>query len=126
MCAVLAESDVGSAVVRCEECLSLRHLLSKILSACATGSANEDGRETWSAQDSRSETVNAVSASLQRLFRAVDKDFVLVIDGIDKQRGSATNTLPALARLGDIVNNYPTPYCFDSDPTNRFLASTLS
>ena len=41
--------------------------------------------------------------NLERLVLGRDEKLVVVLDGIDKQRGLNPHTLPALARLSDIV-----------------------
>lgn len=100
---VLEARQNTHAVVKSRECLSLRHLLSKIYTACVTAvcQGEDDGAEE--AYNSRSETVNALCVNLQRLLQGKGKDVVLVLEGLDKQRGLNPNTLPALARLSDIV-----------------------
>lgn len=52
---------------------------------------------------SRTDSVNALGVNLQRLFQDQDEKLVLVLVGIDKQRGLNHNTLSALARLSDVV-----------------------
>jgi hypothetical protein len=54
--------------------------------------------------EGRSDSLNALSANLQRLLEGRNRPFVLVLDGIDKQRGLNSNTLPGLVRLSDAVS----------------------
>jgi origin recognition complex subunit 5 len=49
------------------------------------------------------DSINALVSGLQRLWRGREERFVLVLDGIDKQRGASSTLLPALARVGDVV-----------------------
>lgn len=51
--------------------------------------------------------MNALSAKLQKLLQGRDGSLILVLDGIDKQRGLQAHTLPALARMNDIVCAIP-------------------
>ena len=94
---VLEARQIQYAIIRSEECLSLRHFLSSIQRACH-GSNGQLRQE-----DSQVESVNALCASLERARRYEDERFVLILDGVDKQRGLHPTTLPALVRLGDRV-----------------------
>lgn len=53
--------------------------------------------------DGRCESLSSLSVILSRLL-AHTKKFVLVFDGVDKQREAPPTLLPALARLGEIVS----------------------
>jgi origin recognition complex subunit 5 len=98
----LSARRITHAVVKSRECLSLRHLLSNIYHAClfATNPGEDDAAN---ARGSRCDSVNALSANLQELLHEREEKVVLVLDGIDKQRGLYPSILPALARLGDIA-----------------------
>lgn len=50
----------------------------------------------------RSESISAFVVELQHLLQGKEK-FILVFDGIDRQREAAPTLLPAIARLGEIV-----------------------
>lgn len=56
------------------------------------------------AYERRTESVNALCVNLQRLLHGRAEKLVLVLEGIDKQRGRNLNTLPALSRLSEIVH----------------------
>lgn len=54
----------------------------------------------WS--DGKSESISAFIVELQRLLKGNEK-FILVFDGIDRQREAAPTLLPAIVRLGETV-----------------------
>lgn len=60
---------------------------------------DEDGAEEY---NNRCENVSALVVHLERLLKDRGK-FVLVFDGVDKQRDAPPTLLPALARLGECV-----------------------
>ncbi len=101
---VLAARQLTHAVIKSRECLSLRHLLSKILAACLATIYPVEDEGAESDYESRCESVNALGMHLQRLLQGRHEKLVIVLDGIDKQRGLHPHTLPALARLSDIVS----------------------
>ncbi|KAF7503787.1 hypothetical protein GJ744_003279 [Endocarpon pusillum] len=103
VCAVLSARKINHAVVRSRECLSLRHLLCKIHTACINALYQGGDKSAKEAYERRTESVNALCVSLQRLLQGRDDKLVVVLEGIDKQRGLGANTLPALARLTEIV-----------------------
>ncbi|ERF76645.1 hypothetical protein EPUS_04465 [Endocarpon pusillum Z07020] len=103
VCAVLSARKINHAVVRSRECLSLRHLLSKIHTACIDAVYHGGDKGAEDAYERRTESVNALCVSLQRLLQGRDDKLVVVLEGIDHQRGLSPNTLPALARLTEIV-----------------------
>ena len=96
---VLYARQIPSATVKCTDCLSLRHLVSKIFVACVKATGRLEALEQYDRVDS----LNGLAVSLQKLFQNYDQKLVLVLDGIDRQRGGSATLLPALARLGDAV-----------------------
>jgi origin recognition complex subunit 5 len=103
VCAVLSAREITHAVVKSRECLSLRHLLSKIYTACVATLYTEGDERAEELYHSRTDSVNALYVNLQKLLQGRHEKLVLVLDGIDKQKGVNPTTLPALARLGDLV-----------------------
>ena len=97
---MLAARQIRHAVVRCQESLSQRHLLSKIFAACLTTLDLEAGAE----QHDKLDSINALANNLEKLFRKEQRRVVLVLDEVDEQGGAAVTLLPALARLGDLVS----------------------
>lgn len=103
--AVLSTIGVPHAYVRSSECITGRHLLTKILwnTLAALGQ-----KEEWEkAGKGRCEHVSGLAVLLEECLQMrpqgrTDK-FVLVLDEIDRQREAPATLLAALARLGEIV-----------------------
>jgi hypothetical protein len=101
--AVLQAQQKLHAVIRCHECLSTRHSLSKILTACLTLLGIQDQGEQYD----RLDNVNALQTSLEKMFRKHKRKVVVVLDGWEEEKGQPPTLLPALARLGDLVCDRP-------------------
>lgn len=104
--AVLSALDVPHAIVRSTECITGRHLLTKILWATLEALGLKDEWEKFG--KGRCEHVSTLAVLLAECLasdagRKKDK-FVLVLDGIDKQREAPQTLLSALARLGELVS----------------------
>lgn len=95
--AYLEASGLRHAIIRCQECVTGRHLLERTASA-----VHESLGEKSVGYNGRCENLSALAVHLQRLLGA-DEKFVLAFDGIDRQREAPPTLLPALARLGEIV-----------------------
>lgn len=98
------DASVPFAIVRSAECIATRQVLEQALSACKEGLI-ASGREaqTLPKIDGRCENIAAFAGQLQTLLRGHEEKFVLVFDGIDRQRDAAPTLLPALARMGETV-----------------------
>jgi origin recognition complex subunit 5 len=83
-----------------------RHLLERTTAAIhhAISADTADGDEA--SYNPRCENISALVVHLQRLLKGGQK-FVLVFDGVDKQRDAPPTLLPALARLGEYVCKAP-------------------
>lgn len=99
---VLQAFDVPSAFVLSQECITTRHLLERAIAAVKDALEKEIGYEVPNGLDGRCESISAFVVELQRLLEW-KKKFILVFDGIDRQREAAPTLLPAIARLGEIV-----------------------
>lgn len=104
---VLARLEVPHAMVRSPECITGRHLLTKILWAILEALGRKDEWERFG--KGRCEHVGSLAVLLGECLvsspgQAIGK-FVLVLDGIDKQREAPPTLLSALARLGEIVSD---------------------
>ncbi|KAL6243524.1 hypothetical protein RBB50_009517 [Rhinocladiella similis] len=100
---VLEEANVRHALIRSRECLTQRHLLSKIFASCISGFEQESHLEQYDRVDS----INALLGNLRRLSeRDVQRKLVVVIEAIDKLKQAGPTLLPALARLGDQVPRF--------------------
>lgn len=97
---VLHARQIASVTVKCTDCLSVRHLVSKIFLACIKATGQVEALEQYDRVDS----LNGLAVGLQKLLQDYSQKLVVVLDGIDRQRGSSPTMLPALARLGDTVN----------------------
>lgn len=88
-------------MVRSKDCLSQRHLLSKIFATCV----HVLGRQSQVEQYDKIDSLNALLGNLRKLFeQAGERErLVLVLEDIDKQKQAGSALLPALARLGDQV-----------------------
>ncbi len=97
---VLQAREIDHAVVKSKECLSQRHLLSKIFAASITALGLAGQVEQFEKTDS----INALLGNLRKLFERLDgRKLVVVIEDVDDLRQSGPTLLPALARLGDLV-----------------------
>ncbi len=98
-------------VVKSAECITGRHLLETIVGAIAHAVG-------WKRNVHRCENLAQLAVEVGRLLddsshklelvgqidHAKDK-FVLVLDGIDRQRDAPPTLLPALARMGEVVSD---------------------
>lgn len=85
--------------MHCEEYITERHLLERTVAAItSTVQPHSNGH----AKLARCETANALVTHVQELVG--DTKFVLVFDGIDRQRDASALLLPALTRLGEVVS----------------------
>ena len=103
---LLESLDVPSAIASSKECITARHLLERTLAA--TIDALYAGNQNYATNyDGRCDSISAFVVQLQRLLEGKGK-FILVFDGIDRQREAPPSILPAIARLGEIVclNDY--------------------
>lgn len=103
------DTVVRHAVVNCSECITGRHLLESTIASVAKA-LNWHG--TVVRCENLAQLANDIGRMLENQRRHLNADiaelapekFVLVFDGIDRQRDSPTTLLSALARLGDIVS----------------------
>jgi hypothetical protein len=78
--------------------------LSKIFLTCVKATGQLEALEQYD----RVENLNGLVVGLQKLLQEHDQKLVLVLDGIDRQRGASPTMFPSLARLGDAVcDSYP-------------------
>ncbi|KAK0306642.1 hypothetical protein LTR01_005937 [Friedmanniomyces endolithicus] len=111
------------AIVNSRECITGRHLLERTVAAVTASLWNDKpGADQDNAYNVRCENIAALVAHLQQLLKSHDK-FVLVFDGVDKQRESPPTLLPALARLGEYVPGLTTILIVQHPPP-RFLHQT--
>jgi origin recognition complex subunit 5 len=86
--------------VNSAECITARHLYETVVGKVADAL-------TWDAAPSRCETLSQLTVELSKMLKYTPRPdgfrFVLVFDGIDRQRDAPHTLLPALARLSEIV-----------------------
>lgn len=113
--AVLSALDVPHAIVRCAECITGRHLLTKILWAALEAFGKTDEWERFG--KGKCEHVSTLVVLLGEVLASATttasegrraEKFVLVLDGIDRQREAPPTLLSALARLGEVVSLFAT------------------
>jgi origin recognition complex subunit 5 len=94
------------AVVNSAESITARHLYESVVGKVA------DALE-WKGAPSRCETLSQLNVELSKMLKYTPRPdgfrFVLVFDGIDRQRDAPHTLLPALARLSEIVSNPSQP-----------------
>ena len=101
--AVLEYLEVPFATIRSQECITTRHLLERTITAVKKAcSHDESGNGALYAVNGRCESLSAFVVLLQKIVCSVEK-FILVFDGIDRQRDASPTLLPAIARLGELV-----------------------
>ena len=100
--AVLESKNIAHVFITCRECVTGRHLLEKIVIASRDVIAKRLGSEDALPPLGGCENLATLVSHLRTLTDKVD-DFVLVLDGIDRQREAQPTLLPALARLGSMV-----------------------
>lgn len=105
--AILDAVDTPSAIVRSQECITTRHLLERTIAVIKEAWAVRRQLEEANGLDGRCESISAFTVELQHLLEGKEK-FILVFDGIDRQREAAPTLLPAIARFGEIIPNLTT------------------
>ncbi|KAI9372007.1 hypothetical protein BJX61DRAFT_534343 [Aspergillus egyptiacus] len=120
---VLSALQVPHAVVRSPECITGRHLLTKILWGMLDALGRRDEWERFG--KGRCEHVSSLAVLLGECLasqpeKEVEK-FVLVLDGVDKQREAPPTLLSALARLGEVIPSLSVILILSSTPRPLFL-----
>ncbi|KKK24847.1 origin recognition complex subunit Orc5 [Aspergillus ochraceoroseus] len=120
---VLSALEVPHAVVRSPECITGRHLLTKILWATLGALGRRDEWEKFG--KGRCEHVSTLAVLLGECLASTPskhiEKFVLVLDGIDKQREAPPTLLSALARLGEGIPSLSIILILSSNPRPMFL-----
>ncbi len=97
--AVLETAGVLHTIVDSRECITGRQLLERTVSHCIDAVKRE---RINSLELPRCDSLSALQICLENIFCSQEK-FILVFDGIDKQRDAPPTTIPALSRLGEYV-----------------------
>ncbi|KAJ5115277.1 hypothetical protein NUU61_001036 [Penicillium alfredii] len=121
--AVLSTLEVPHAIVRSTECITARHLLTKILWGILEALGQKDEWEKFG--KGRCEHVSMLAVLLEECLAARTAEqagkFVLVLDEIDRQREAPPTLLSALARLGEIIPSLCVVLVLSSTPRPLFL-----
>jgi origin recognition complex subunit 5 len=99
---VLNAVGVSHAIIRSQECITVRHLLERTIAACGNV-ISHTSRDDNEGVGGRCENTSALAHQLQLLLKGTTEQLVLVFDGVDRQREATPTLLPALARLGESV-----------------------
>ncbi|KAI0965995.1 origin recognition complex subunit 5 C-terminus-domain-containing protein [Xylaria arbuscula] len=98
-------SDLNYAIVKSAECVTARHFFERAVGLVGDALQNE-------VTPGRCETLAALTAELTKILKYAERDdgsrFVLVFDGIDRQRDAPPTLLSALARLSEIIPSLTT------------------
>ena len=105
--AVLQSLHTPSTTIQSKECITTRYMLERTLASVQTA-LERDVSSTVISGDGKCESISVFVFQLQRLLEGRER-FILVFDGIDCQREAEPTLLPAIARLGELVN-FPTSY----------------
>lgn len=102
-------STLVHATVNVARCISGRHFFESIIAAVTTAVRAWSGNGDGEVESQRCETLAQLAASLGVIFDEPQlKDglthFILVLDGMDKQRDPPPTLMPALARLCETVS----------------------
>ncbi|KAK3320972.1 origin recognition complex subunit 5 C-terminus-domain-containing protein [Cercophora scortea] len=101
------------AIVNCVECITGRHLFETVVGKVARALR-------WDGAPLKCETVSQLTVALSKMLKYTPRPdnfrFVLVFDGIDRQREAPPTLLPALARLSEIIPNITTVFIATSPP----------
>ncbi|KAL7624524.1 hypothetical protein AAE478_006089 [Parahypoxylon ruwenzoriense] len=110
------------AIVKSVECVTGRHLFERTVGSVADALQWEGGAI------GRCETIAALTVELTRMLKYVEREagwrFVLVFDGIDRQREAPPTLLPALARLSEIIPNLTTVFILTTPSPSLLRVST--
>ena len=118
----LEAQKLQHAIIQCQECVTGRHLLQRIVAAVQKAVSGDEGEEA--ARDGgRCEHLSALAVHLHALLEKQPQKFVLVLDGIDKQRDAPPTLLPALARISESIPSL-TVLLIVHHPPPRFLHAT--
>ncbi|KAK0385585.1 hypothetical protein NLU13_6763 [Sarocladium strictum] len=110
------QSPVCHAIVDSTQCITARHLFERIVGSVADALENDGGTKQ---KVRRCETLAQLTVEMRRLmagWREGRRRFVLVLDGVDRQRDAPPTMLPALARLAEIIPNLTTVFIVTAPP----------
>ncbi|KAG5288080.1 origin recognition complex subunit [Histoplasma ohiense] len=114
-----------SAVVKCAECITVRHLLGKIVAAvvsAACASASASFPDEGARAKARCDHISSLPGVLTDILDSAGcEKFVLVMDGIDALKEGGQMLLAALGRLGELVPSICMVFVMRSSPRPLLL-----
>lgn len=126
---MLSEASIPHAIIRCQECITGQHLLTKILLEVLGALGLLDSGDWERFGKGKCEHVSSLAVFLGDALNtpafaaAASEKFVVVLDGIDTQREASHTLLAALARLGEVVSLYSCDYAFFGGGNIFFIAA---
>ncbi|KAL5445457.1 hypothetical protein PMIN07_004679 [Paraphaeosphaeria minitans] len=97
-------SSLPYAIANSRECITGRHLLERTVASCLDALDDYYDETIDRRPYARTENLSSLIVALGRMLEGRGK-FVLVLDGVDKQREAPYTLLPALARFGESIPN---------------------
>lgn len=88
--------------MKSRECITGRHLLERIVASTLDALDEYEDQEIDRRPYARTENISSLMVNMQKIMEGRGK-FVLVLDGVDRQREAPPTLLPALARFGEMV-----------------------
>ncbi|KAK4223032.1 putative origin recognition complex subunit orc5 protein [Podospora fimiseda] len=110
------DNTLKHAIINSAECITARHLYESVVSKVSQAIQ-------WSFPPTKCETVSQLVVELSKMLDANSSRFVLVFDGIDRQREAPHTLLSALARLSEIIPSLTTLFIVTSPPPNLLRTS---
>ncbi|KAF2182865.1 hypothetical protein K469DRAFT_751988 [Zopfia rhizophila CBS 207.26] len=99
---LLALSTIPHTIINLQECITGRHLLERTVSSVLDALDEYNDERIDRRPYSRTENLSVLANHLQKILEG-HKKFVLVFDGIDKQREAPYTFLPGLARFSELI-----------------------
>ncbi|KAF2718550.1 hypothetical protein K431DRAFT_296823 [Polychaeton citri CBS 116435] len=119
--AYLQAIAVDHAVIQCRETVTTRHLLERTVAKVSEAlESNPSSNGTRVPVDNRCDNITTFGNHLHRLLDRREQKFVLVLDGIDKQREPLPTLLPALAQISQSIRHLTILFILNH-PEPRFL-----
>ncbi|KAK4455617.1 origin recognition complex subunit 5 C-terminus-domain-containing protein [Podospora aff. communis PSN243] len=116
------EAGLKYAIVNSIECITSRHLFESVVAKVATALK-------WDHPPSKCESLSQLTVGLSKMLKYTPRPdglrFVLVFDGIDRQREAPPTLLPALARLSEIIPCLTSVFIVTS-PSANFLRTSFA
>ncbi|KAK2807002.1 hypothetical protein FQN50_005576 [Emmonsiellopsis sp. PD_5] len=132
----LTQRDINKslpyAIVKCAECITVRHLLGKIISRTITAlsaylptAVNENDPRSWVEETlakAKCEHISLLPGVLKEILDSVGcQKLILILDGVDGLREGGQMLLAALGRLGELVPSICVLFVMKTSPRPLLL-----